>query len=128
MSWKDVPMGFGLPERGPRDVVEARALNLWLCVIAGLLGVAVMMQCAVVVIIDLLIAPSHAGRALGFVVAGLAPAGAALGSWRMGAREPDRTLRTFRTTAVTLMVEAGAITWLAGQGWHVLDAQWVHWL
>jgi hypothetical protein len=120
-------MVLGSPDPGSRHVVEARALGLWLCVIAGSLGFVVMTQCAVAVIIDLIV-PSHPGRTVGFVIAGLTPIGAALGSWRMGVREPDRSVRTCKTAAVTLMAEAAVITWLAGQGWHVLDTQWVHWL
>jgi len=125
-------MGFGLPGPASPDAARTRAPHLLLCAIAGLLALGVMVQCAVAAVIEFVMVPPHDGAALGFVLVGLAPVGAAFGSWRLGVGvgvgESAPRIRTFRAAVVTLIVEAVVIAWLAGEGLQVVNAQWAHWL
>jgi hypothetical protein len=110
-------------------VSSTRYPSLILGLIAGLLGFALMVQCSIGVIVELLLSsPGSLGRALPFGIAGIAPGGAALGAWLLGAHEPERRVRTFKTLVITLIVEAVVIGWLSRQGVHALNVQWVHWL
>jgi len=121
-------MGFGLPGPASPDAARTRAPHLLLCAIAGLLALGVMVQCAVAAVIEFVMVPPHDGAALGFVLAGLAPIGAAFGSWRLGVGESEPRMRTVKAAVVTLIVEAVVIAWLAGEGLQVVNAQWAHWL
>ncbi len=118
-----------LPDVGSSGVSGTRYPTLVLCVIAGVLAFALLVQCAIGVIVALLVSsPAGLGRALTFGCAGLAPGGAALGAWLVGTHELERRVRTFKTVIITLVVEAGVIGWLSAQGIDALNVQWVHWL
>lgn len=119
----------GLPDLGPSGASTTRYPTLLLCLIAGLIAFALMVQSAIGVIVELLVdSPGNLGRALALAIAGLAPVVAAFGAWRLGAQEPERKDRTFKTVAITLVVEAVVIWWFSAQGVHALNVQWVHWL
>lgn len=118
-----------LPEAGPSGISSTRYLTLVFGLIAVVLGFALMVQCAIGVIVELVLS-SHGSlaRALPFVIAGLAPGGAGILAWRLSAQEPEQKVRTFKTVIITLVVEAVVIGWLSRQGLHALNLEWVHWL
>ena len=87
-----------------------------LCLIALLLGFALMVQCAMVVISGLVVSDENHGPVVRFGLAGLAPIGAALAAWLIGAQELDRNARVLRTAVVTLIAEVVLLSWLAAHG------------
>jgi hypothetical protein len=128
-SCDDFLMQPSLPDVGSSGVSGTRYPTLVLCLIAGALAFALMVQCAIGVMVALLVSsPADLGRALSFGFAGLAPGAAALGAWSIGTHELERRVRTFKTVVVTLVVEAAVLMWLSAQGIDALNVQWVHWL
>ncbi len=95
----------------------SRNLTFVLCVVATLLGFALMVQSAVAVTIGLVGATlQKLSIVVRFGLAGLTPAAAAIAAWLVGAEEPDRNVRVFRTAVVTLIVEVLLLSWLAAHG------------
>lgn len=115
----------GLPE----GASATRYPTLLLGLIAGVLGFVLMVQCAIGVMVTLVVSsPPRLGKALTYLVVGLAPLAAALGAWLFGDQEPEQRVRAFKTVVITLAIEAVVIVWLSTQGVNAVNVEWVHWL